>query len=188
MPRCDDGYTLPLHDTEQLGALLAGLGPRLEAVALRITRHPEQARDVVQSAFEKVLMHGAGFHGESKASTWIHRIVTNEALMWLRSQRRRREVQPAAELPEGTEAGPCTLGPWDHLLGKERRRQLHQGLSRLPAEERDVLLHCALADESYVAYGARTGVHPAAAKSRAFRGRRRLCNLLGDSFTLGDDA
>ena len=38
--------------------------------------------------------------------------------------------------------------------------------------------HCALDDESYTAYGARTGSHAAAVKSRAYRARRRLACLL----------
>ncbi len=178
-PRGDERL-LPLHDRERLGALLARLEPRLEAVALRITRHPEHARDVVQNAFEKALRHGAGFRGESRVSTWLHRIVANEALMWLRSQRRRPEVQ---ELPSAEEL-PCTSeeeGPSGPLVRRERARALHRGLRLLSREERDVMLHCGLADESYAAYAARHGIRPAAVKSRAFRARRRLGAILRES-------
>ena len=38
---------LPHGDPERLGALLTSLEPRLNAVALRFTRDPEVARDVV---------------------------------------------------------------------------------------------------------------------------------------------
>jgi RNA polymerase sigma-70 factor (ECF subfamily) len=170
-----------MHDTEQLGTLLAGLGPRLEAVALRITRHPEHARDVVQNAFEKVLRHGARFQGESKVSTWIHRIVTNEALMWLRSQRRRGEVQADGDLLDGPEAPRIDSGPAEHTQRRENVRELQRGLRSLSEDERDVILRCALAEESYAAYGSRTGVHPAAVKSRAFRARRHLGELLAET-------
>lgn len=170
-----------MHDSEQLGDLLAGLGPRLEAVALRITRHPEHARDVVQNAFEKVLRHGGRFQGESKVSTWIHRIVTNEALMWLRSQRRRSEVQADSELLDGPGAPQAVGGPAEYSQRRENVRELQRGLMSLSQDERDVILRCALAEESYAAYGSRTGVHPAAVKSRAFRARRRLGELLESS-------
>jgi len=174
-------HTLPLHDREQLGRLLASLEPRLRAVALRITRHPEHARDVVQNAFEKVLLHGERFQGQARVSTWLHRIVANEALMWLRSQRRRGEVPVGVDGREDLEAllpADRADGPVERLLGRERARQLHRGLDRLAPDERDVVLSCALSDESYAAYGARTGLHPAAAKSRAFRARQRLGTLL----------
>ncbi len=174
---------LPLHDPEQLGTLLAGMAPRLEAVALRITKHPEHARDVVQSAFEKAIRHAGRFRGQSRVSTWMHRIVANEALMWLRSQRRRREVQQDPDLAEAPPlAGPETEpGPATWLQDRERQRELLWGVSRLPEHERDVVLCCALADESYAAYGARTGIHPAAVKSRAFRARRRLGEILREA-------
>ncbi len=169
---------LPLHDRERLGVLLMGLEPRLLAVALRITRHPESARDVVQNAFEKAIRHGAKFQGQARVSTWMHRIVANEALMWLRTQRRRGELPASsveAELDALADAAP---GPAERLDRRERVRRLDAGLRRLPAADRDVLRHCALAEESYAAYSLRTGSHPAAVKSRAFRARQRLSALL----------
>jgi RNA polymerase sigma-70 factor (ECF subfamily) len=171
-------HRLPLHDREQLGTLLTSLEPRLIGLALRITRHPESARDVVQNAFEKVIRHGARFQGQSRVSTWVHRIVANEALMWLRAQRRRAEVQASSETAEIAGLADASPGPAEWLHQHERVEQLHAGLRGLSHQERDVMLHCALEDESYADYGARAGVHPAAVKSRAFRARRHLGALL----------
>ncbi len=174
------GHALPLRDTERMGALLARLEPRLTAVALRITKDPETARDVVQNAFEKVIRHGEQFAGNARVSTWMHRIVANEALMWLRAQRRREalsaevEVEAFADPLDGAR-GPC---PVESLVRRERVAHLRDGITRLSAHERDVVIQCSLAGESYAAYGARTGHHPAAIKSRAFRARRRLRDLL----------
>jgi RNA polymerase sigma-70 factor (ECF subfamily) len=172
---------LPLHDPQRLGELLEGLQPRLTAVALRITKHPESARDVVQNAFEKVIRHGNRFEGQSLVSTWVHRIVVNEALMWLRSQHRRIERQHSFSEVDATEVRDPAPGPAERLYRRERAGQLYEGLAQLAAEERDVVLHCALDGESYAEYSARTGTHPAAVKSRAFRARRRLGGLLGGS-------
>jgi RNA polymerase sigma-70 factor (ECF subfamily) len=174
------GVTLPLQDREQLGAMLAHLEPRLAAVALKFTRDREAACDVVQNAFEKVLRHGASFQGQSRVSTWVHRIVTNEALMWLRSQRRRREEQPAAEhggIPFAVDATP---NPVDALDSHQQLHRLRKSLHQLPAAERDVVRCCALDGQTYTEYGRRRGLHPGAVKSRAFRARRRLAELLED--------
>ena len=170
--------TLPLHDRERLGAVLMSLESRLKAVALRITRHPESARDVVQNAFEKAIRHGAKFEGQALVSTWMHRIVANEALMWLRTQRRRGELSDSGADAELDSLADTAPGPAERLDRRERVQQLDAGLQRLPAAERDVLRHCALAEESYAAYSLRTGFHPAAVKSRAFRARQHLCTLL----------
>ena len=63
--RSDPGRVLPVDDPERLGEVLGRLQPRLTAVALRFTKDPETARDVVQSAFEKVVRHGVRFQGQS---------------------------------------------------------------------------------------------------------------------------
>jgi len=169
---------LPLHDPERMGALLSTLEPRLSAVALGFTRDRDAARDVVQNAFEKVLRHGEKFRGHSRASTWIHRIVANEALMWLRSQRRRREVRPEGgrdDFPFLVDAAPT---PAEALERDQQIDRLRSRLRELPREERDVVRCCAFDGQSYAEYGDRIGLHPAAVKSRAFRARRRLATLL----------
>ena len=182
------GYDLPLRDSERLGVLLTSLEPRLKAVALRFTRDPDSASDIVQNAFERVVRHGDRFRGESLVSTWLHRIVTNEALMWLRAERRRARLGESARSVQSEHAmdaaGPSidpALGPAELLIQRERSARLRNEVARLPQEERDVVLCCSLAGQSYAQYGRRTGRHPAAVKSRAFRARRRLSALLIDS-------
>jgi RNA polymerase sigma-70 factor (ECF subfamily) len=172
-------YVLPCSDRERLGALLASLAPRLTAVALRLTRDPESAQDVVQNAFEKVLRNGARYRGTARVSTWIHRIVVNEALMWLRSQKRRSRVLTLD--PPPAPAVDDALHPGDALDDARACARLRDELAKLPAEDRDVLERCAMAGLSYAEYAQRTGTHPAAVKSRAHRARRRLRSGLADA-------
>ena len=169
---------LSLRNPEGLGVLLSRLEPRLAAVALRFTRDPDAARDVVQNAFEKVLRHGEKFRGDARVSTWIHRIVSNEALMWLRTQRQRREMRLESErdeLPITVDGAPT---PAEAFERREQLNRLRDGLCELSHEERDVVACCVLGGQSYGEYGERTGIKPAAVKSRAFRARRRLAKLL----------
>jgi RNA polymerase sigma-70 factor (ECF subfamily) len=172
------GALLPLHDPERMGALLSTLEPRLSAVALGFTRDPDAAQDVVQNAFEKVLRHGEKFRGQARPSTWIHRIVANEALMWLRTQRRRREVRPEGGNDDFAQLVDAAPTPAEALEREQQIGRLRSRLCDLPDEERDVVRCCALDGQSYSEYGDRTGLHPAAVKSRAFRARRRLATLL----------
>jgi RNA polymerase sigma-70 factor (ECF subfamily) len=169
---------LPLHDPVRMDALIRRLEPRLSAVALGVTRDPDAARDVVQNAFVKVLRHGDKFRGQARVSTWLHRIVTNEALMWRRSQSRRREdpLDDHGERADGLASAsrsPADLAEW-----RQQVERLREGLAALPREEREVLHGCALEGQTYSEYGRRHGLHPAAVKSRAFRARRRLAVAL----------
>ena len=168
------GNGLPLHDPQALGRLLQELEPRLVAVARRVTREPEAARDVVQNAYLKVLRHGHGFDGRSKVSTWLHRIVVNEALMWVRGEgRRNAPLRPLEEAPETALGDPAPPAS-DDLEARRRRDALRRGLAGLCPEDREVLVRCALEGHSYEEHGRQRGIHPDAVKSRAFRARRRL--------------
>jgi RNA polymerase sigma-70 factor (ECF subfamily) len=153
-------------------ALDAASAQRLRRVALRITRDPSAADDVVQGAFEKALRHGAGFRGEARPSTWLHRIVVNEALMWHRSEARRRaQLERAAT---GFDAEPARLGALEALLARERREQLARALATLSPEDADLIARCALGGQGYGAWARARGMKPSAAKTRAFRARRAL--------------
>ena len=159
---------------------LEALRPRMKAVAHRVVRRPEVAEDVVQSAYEKALRGLAGFDGRARLSTWLHRIVVNEGLMWLRTEGRRRK-RFASEHESGIDPDAHRdpdADPSRRLFETERLALLRTGLAALPAAERDVLERCALEGWSYDAYARRRGIGAAAAKSRAFRARRRLRDLI----------
>jgi RNA polymerase sigma-70 factor (ECF subfamily) len=65
---------------------------RLFRIARGIVRDDAVAEDVVQEAYVKAFQHLGGFRADSTLSTWLHRIVMNEALGRLRKVSRRREV------------------------------------------------------------------------------------------------
>jgi RNA polymerase sigma-70 factor (ECF subfamily) len=157
-------------------SLFAGAGApaiptaRLRRVALRITRDAAAADDAVQNALEKALRHRAGFRGEAKPSTWLHRIVVNEALAWRRSEARRARHAQAAHEAAGAPAAPL---PLDALLLRERRERVLRALAGLRADERELLARFAL-DGDYAGFARAARVKPSAAKTRAFRARRAL--------------
>src|ERR687891_1857268 len=64
---------------------------RLLAVTRRILPTDEDARDAVQDAFLFAFRSLDRFQGQSRVSTWLHRIAVNAALMRLRTRRRKRE-------------------------------------------------------------------------------------------------
>jgi RNA polymerase sigma-70 factor, ECF subfamily len=53
-------------------------------LAWKITRHQEDAEDVVQTAFAKAFQSLPDFRGDSRFYTWLVRITINEALMKIR--------------------------------------------------------------------------------------------------------
>ncbi len=53
----------------------------LNAYALFLCRHPQDAEDIAHTALLKAAEHMSGFRGESSMRTWLHTIVTNECRM-----------------------------------------------------------------------------------------------------------
>ena len=146
---------------------------KVYGLCLRMTGNVAEAEDCAQDAFIQAWNKLDRFRGDSAFATWLHRIVVNEALMWLRSERRRPFRNAAAQGAELALADPRP-DPSEHVSQRQQRRLLGDAICALPPPERDVLVCCGLEGVPYAEYGARTGTHPAAVKSRAFRARRRL--------------
>ena len=161
-----------------LDAVLSSGLARLRQVALRITRDGDAADDVLQSAVEKALRHRRRFRGEARASTWLHRIVVNEALMWYRGERRR--AARCARLAESLASAPPEPGtqPLDALLARERSELVRRALRSLRPEDAALLRYCSVEERGYAGWAQRSGMRAAAAKTRAFRARRALRTLL----------
>jgi RNA polymerase sigma-70 factor (ECF subfamily) len=152
---------------------------RLRRVALRITRDAAAADDAVQSALEKALRHRTEFRGDAKPSTWLHRIVVNEALAWRRSEGRRARIALGAQ---EAALAPVASQPLDELLLRERHEHVMRGLAGLRADESELLARYAL-DGSYAGWAREAKLKPTTVKTRAFRARRALRAALA----VGDD-
>lgn len=69
----------------------------VRAIALRIVKNPADADDVAQDALVLAFRYRDSFRGESRYSTWLHRITQTAALMYLRKRRRYwREIPESA--------------------------------------------------------------------------------------------
>ena len=73
-------------DAAAYEAVVRAHSGRLLAVAFRLLRNSEDARDAVQEAFLSAFKAIDGFSGEARVSTWLHRIVVNCALMKIRGR------------------------------------------------------------------------------------------------------
>ena len=70
---------------------------RLYRVARGVLKNDSDAEDAVQDAYLKAYTKLGEFRGESALSTWLTRIVLNEALIRLRQSRRNADVMKAFE-------------------------------------------------------------------------------------------
>ena len=129
-------------------------GPLLHRHLLRMLPGPADVDDVLQNTLVKAYRNLDGFRAESKLSTWLYRIATNEALSWLRSRQRRQQrtlsVAPA-DLANASPAGDV------YFDGDEAQARLRAALAELPPKQRAVFAFRYFDDLPYREIAAITG-------------------------------
>src|SRR5512134_1064692 len=121
---------LRARDEAAFEELVHEYGPRMYATIRRIVRNDEDAADALQEAFLSASKAIAGFRGDAKLSTWLHRIAVNAALMRQRRQRPESELDIDELLPHFDERGHFEREPvaWsqaaDQRLESEEMRAL----------------------------------------------------------------
>ncbi|TMB22840.1 MAG: sigma-70 family RNA polymerase sigma factor [Deltaproteobacteria bacterium] len=186
-------------DDHAFATLVRQHGGRMLATARRLLRDDDEAEDAVQEAFVSAARAIDGFAGDSKLSTWLHRIVVNTALMRLRSRRRRREEPIDDLLPRFDADGHHAEGvvgwetPSDVLLERRQTRAMvRRCIDELPERYRTVILLRDIEEMDTEETAHSIGSTPNAVKIRLHRARQALRTLLarelGRSEHASDDA
>lgn len=147
-------------------------------LALRLTGNPEDAADVTQETYIRLLKSIKSFRGEAKFSTWLYRVTSSVAITSLRKRGRRR-----AEVPlegEAWQEWPAPPGgePAEELDRHLLADRLEAALQRLGEPYRMVVVLRDVYGLSLEEVGQQLGVTPGAAKVRLFRARQKLKEML----------
>ena len=84
----------PRPEPQAFEAMMRRHNGRLFRVARSILRNDADAEDALQDAYLEAYRHLDEFRAEAQLSTWLTRIVVNQALMRLRRQKRDGTVVP----------------------------------------------------------------------------------------------
>jgi len=162
---------------------------RLFRVARAILKDAAEAEDALQEAYLEVYRHSGEFRGEAQVTTWLTRIVINQALMRLRRRRRDRIVVPfgargttdsgfeldEAEAPVADEKSES---PPDAALRGEMRRLLERRIDDLPVAFRTVFVLRDVEDLSVQETAECLAIPSATVRTRLFRARALLREAL----------
>lgn len=149
------------------------------AIALRFVKEEDAADDVAQEAMLLAHRHLASFRGDSAFSTWLYRVTTTAALMFLRKRRRLgREILASGErgddegsgawldnLPANTERSD------DALANRELATRAMARVDRLGAKYGPVFRMRYGAGFSETEIAAQLGLSLATVKTRAHRAK-----------------
>jgi RNA polymerase sigma-70 factor, ECF subfamily len=159
------------------GMLFQRYERKMLVIAGRILRNREDAEDAVQQAFKHAFVHLNSFQGDSRFSTWITRIVINEALQLLR-KRRPGHTSLEASTPDGTikplEIEDVAATPEERYTDKELREVLREAVGELRPIFRKVVQLYEIGELSSAKTARKLGLSNGTVKARAFRARRVL--------------
>jgi RNA polymerase sigma-70 factor (ECF subfamily) len=158
-------------DRSALGELFVTHGDQVFRSALRLTGNRADAEDVTQEVFVRLAGAVRGFTGGAASFPgWIRRVAVRQALMHLRTGRRRREVD--------VDAVAALLAPQDDVAG---RLTIGAALARLSVEHRTVFLLKEVEGYDHAEIAELLGISPGNSEVRLHRARRQLRELLRGS-------
>jgi RNA polymerase sigma-70 factor (ECF subfamily) len=159
---------------------------RLYRVARGVVRDDSEAEDVLQEAYLRAFSGLADFRGESNLSTWLTRIVLNQALQRLR----RRTDVPVSGIDQDAErrgaevipfpASQSTIDPERAMAQQQLCQLVERAIDELPCEFRTVLMARVIEGMSVEETAAAFDLQPETVKTRLHRARRLLKEALAE--------
>jgi len=163
----------------------------LYRTALRMTRNPQDAEDLVQETYFRAFRSAHQFQRGTNLRAWLFKILTNSFI----NQYRKRARKPLSNSLEDVEdfylyshlvdsgLQPASPDPEATVIDQFAEAEVIQALERLPVEFRQVVLLADVEGFSYKEIAEIVAIPVGTVMSRLHRGRRRLQKELWDYAT-----
>jgi RNA polymerase sigma-70 factor, ECF subfamily len=154
---------------------------QLYRIARSILRDDSEAEDAVQEAYVNAFTHLDGFRGDSSLSTWLARIIMNEALGRLRRGRLAREILEAQRTEAQIIQFPhqAASGDPERTMAQHEILQLvERATDNLPEIFRIVFMTRVIEGMSVEETADLLGLSPETVKTRLHRAKRLVCEQL----------
>ena len=172
-------------DRDALRLLMRRHNQTLYRTARGILRDDAEAEDAVQEAYLLAYRAMDRFRGDAKLSTWLVRIVVNEATGRLRKRSRAAQViridgggEQDSETPEVSMKEDPSETPERAALRSETRRLLERHIDALPGTFRTVFMLRAVEEMTVEETAAALDIPQATVRTRYFRAKALLREAL----------
>jgi RNA polymerase sigma-70 factor (ECF subfamily) len=174
----------PKTPSSEFEALTLEYMDALYGAALRLTRSPRDAEDLVQDTYLKAFRFFETFEKGTNIKAWMFKILTNTFINKYRRKLKEREIAEAP--PEdivldrfvSTEQVRALHEPERDFFGKLLSDEVVEALDQVPVDFRMVVILADIQDFSYKEIAEIVGCPVGTVMSRLFRGRRILQNQL----------
>jgi RNA polymerase sigma-70 factor (ECF subfamily) len=160
--------------------------PALYSAALRMTRNPSEAEDLVQETYLKAYRGFGGFQEGTNLKAWLYKILTNTYINSYRSKRRRPEETDIEDVEDlylyrrlgALEAASAGRSAEEEVLDSFTDDVVKAALESLPEQFRMAVLLADVEGFSYKEIADITDVPIGTVMSRLHRGRKALQKAL----------
>ena len=159
-----------LGDSEALTILIDRYKDIAYNIALSIIKNHEDAKDVTQDCFLKVLENISKFRNESKFSTWLYMIVYNHSIQFIQKSRSTNFINIETARKLNYSGGL--------VIKEEKYKKLYDSIDQLEDNEKNIILLFYLAERSVKEIGLITGLSNSNVKVILHRARKKLYTKL----------
>jgi RNA polymerase sigma-70 factor (ECF subfamily) len=171
-----------MADRARFEELAMGYMGSLYSAALRMTRNPADAEDLVQETYLKAYRAFGTFQDGTNLKSWLYKILTNTFINTYRARRRRPTETELDEVEDlylyrrlgGLEAVSAGRSPEDLVLEGFTEAEVKAAVESLPEQFRIAVLLADVEGFSYKEIAEIVGVPIGTVMSRLHRGRRAL--------------
>ena len=156
----------------QLSCLVEREIPRLRRYARALTRATDRADDLVQETLVRALTKGHLWRPGTDFRAWLFTIMHHQYVNTVRRQARETTRVDLEHVSSTLEATTDPTSSW-------QLRELDRALARLPDGQREVILLIGLEGLAYETAARILGVPIGTVRSRLWRGRETLRQLMG---------
>ncbi len=161
--------------------------PGLYSAALRMTRNPSDAEDLVQETYLRAYRGFGGFSEGTNLRAWLYRILTNTYINSYRAAKRRPEVADVEDVEDlylyhrlSSVDGAASRSAEEEALASFTDEEVKAAIESLPEAFRIAVLLADVEGFSYKEIAEITDVPIGTVMSRIHRGRRALQKALHD--------
>src|SRR5271155_4455930 len=162
--------------------------PSLYSAALRMTRNPSDAEDLVQETYLKAYRAYGGFKEGTYLKAWLYKILTNTFINSYRSKRRRPEETDIEDVGElylyrhlgGSQATAAGRTAEEEVLDHITDDEVKAAIEALPDAFRIAVILSDVEGFSYKEIAEITEVPIGTVMSRLHRGRKALQRALAE--------
>ena len=176
-PSADTVRRAQAGDRQAIADLVSSQQRYVYSIAMTIVRDPDEAADLTQDAFIRLLRALGSYRGETKFTTWLYRLVVNLGI-----DRLRRRGAPPIRLDDDPSLDVASAEPADDvplvIERDEEARLVREAVARLPDAQRLALTLHYFEDMRYEDVADVMGLPLNTVKSHIRRGKARLAEVL----------